>query len=283
MSDPLKNATRDCLRIIMDLKEERDKAKLVSEKRLRRIDKLERQVKDLEMEMEKQDRRHELQMDNARLYIQELRRNDTKHRGAKSSSTSSSTQQGSANDNPGPSTALDFRVEPGTKRRKKDSQTISSHSNSRKDIYMDQKIKEGVVRFQLKKPPATNFFKNKHFKDWFQWIQKESHHMKEVVFQNDYIILVKCTRSKVIHFTDTEEFPQNSDSALNLPVLNNGWTMDNTKCYMASPTSSHFKECVTASPFDAEECLGRENFKMKCPTPGKVLPYFFIKLFVREE
>ena len=300
MSDPLKNASRASLNFIRELEREKYEAKLEKYEAKLESEKHKRRNVELEMELQKQDRNYKLQMEYASSYIRELRngtgyrvtkRNEREHResrdGKSSSSTSSSssTHQESVCDeetcNPGPPAAHhDIFIKP--KRRKKNSQPICLAKSRWKDGDMDQKIVEGVVRFHLKKRPATKFFQKKKFQDWFKWMDTESHHMEDVIYQNDHIILVKCSRSKAIHFTDEEEFPPNSDCTLNLPVIDNGWTIENTKYFIASPTFSSFKKCLS-SAFIAEECLGQGCFKLICPTPGKKMPYYYLQLFVREE
>ena len=143
---------------------------------------------------------------------------------------------------------------------------------------------EGIERFALNKHSLTYRFLT--FNDWFKWIEKISKDSRneDIIFQNDQYILLKCTRSKVIHFTDQKEgHPPISHDELNLPVVRNGWSMENTRCFEALATSSSFK--VYENPFEHENYFKEGNFKVKLrrTAPGEPIRNLLILLFVCEE
>ena len=135
-----------------------------------------------------------------------------------------------------------------------------------------QKILEGIEKYVSRMRSTTNIFPT--YNDWFEWLKQCSYgvnndSMQEEIYRN-YLFVKYNGESKTIHFTEYAEFPIMSKSELVIPVIDKGWTRENTKVFLLQPqnnkTAAKQVKLITVSFTEEllEASIGK-YFSMKIP------------------
>ena len=98
----------------------------------------------------------------------------------------------------------------------------------------EQKILEGLKRYVLSQIPETKFFSM--YNDWFDWVLSVDVNYNETITFGD-CILVKYPSlifQITVYFTETEHFPIHNCNEFVLPMINKGWSLENTRCLLLS-------------------------------------------------
>ena len=95
----------------------------------------------------------------------------------------------------------------------------------------EKKILEGLEKYVIcKRRSFSNYFSCRD--KWFQWMMNNMKQEFTVDFINCKIIIKDLKSIDSIHFTEDKDFPINNiKNEMILPIIDQGWSAKNTKCY----------------------------------------------------
>lgn len=133
-----------------------------------------------------------------------------------------------------------------------------------------QKILEGIEKYVSRMRSTTNFFPT--YTNWFDWLKQcsygvNSDNVQEEIHHN-YLFIKYSGENKLIHFTEFSEFPIMSKNELVVPVIDKGWTKENTKVFLLQNQNNKGKQVkLMETPFTeevVEQSIGK-YFSIKIP------------------
>ena len=115
------------------------------------------------------------------------------------------------------------------KEKKKEEDEIEVKKKQAEELSEQRdKILEGIEKYVIRKRSTTKFFPT--YDAWFSWI-RDSVPFGTTKFKNCAFVRYSNV-GKLIYFTEYAEFPVMSNKELVIPVVNEGWSADNTKGYL---------------------------------------------------
>ena len=130
-----------------------------------------------------------------------------------------------------------------------------------------EKIVEGIEKYIIRKRSRTNFFSTYH--SWFDWLKKiTAARVRTRMYENSVFVSCKLNFRNLFHFTEYQEFPIMSKAEIVIPVINKGWTRENTKAFILkrdkpTPVTTSFTEEITEPGIGKHfslEISGRNNY-----------------------
>ena len=111
----------------------------------------------------------------------------------------------------------------------------------------------------MRKRTTTNFFSA--YNRWFEWLKIHSIGKQE--FPKYFFVNYRYLghKNKKIHFTEYAEFPIMSDNELVIPIIDKGWTRENTTAYLLKENTINRIEKGQFTREKIEAGIGR-NFSL---------------------